>query len=109
MKRTIEEITRSFSEFAGDRVTEDAAINLMEDIADSMVTDSSDMEHRYSDLETRYNDLESRYNDLDRTWREKYTKRFYDAGEDAKPEKIEEAETGKDAEEITIKDLFKED
>lgn len=94
-KKTTEELTQALSELLGDRMTEDAAIALAEDIADSVGTTADDAE-----------DWKAKYNELDKSWRERYTKRFYSRGEDEieedKTEKVEE----KDEEDLTVDDLF---
>ena len=94
MKRTTEELTKMLADILGDRMTEDAAITLAEDIADSVTAEDSE-------------DWKSKYDELDKTWREKYTKRFYDKGDEPVEEKTETVEE-KDDDEITIDDLFEE-
>lgn len=93
-KKTTEELTQALSELLGDRMTEDAAIALAEDIADSVGT-ADDTE-----------DWKTKYDELDKSWRERYTKRFYSRGEDDdnedKTEKVEE----KEDEDLTVDDLF---
>ena len=96
MKRTTEELTRALAELLGERMTEDAAIALAEDITDSVVADERD-----------YDDLQRRYDELDKTWRERYTKRFYDKGDEKVEEKTETVEE-KDDEDLTVDDLFEE-
>lgn len=95
MKRTTEELTKMLADILGDRMTEDAAISLAEDIADSVAVEGDG------------EDWKSRYDELDKTWREKYTKRFYDKGDEQVEEKTETVEE-KDEDEISIDDLFEE-
>lgn len=96
MKRTTEELTKALAELLGERMTEDAAIALAEDITDSVSADERD-----------YDDLQRRYDELDKSWRERYTKRFYDKGDDKTEEKTETVEE-KDDEDLTVDDLFEE-
>ena len=96
MKRTTEELTKARAELLGERMTEDAAISLAEDITDSVSADERD-----------YDDLQRRYDELDKTWRERYTKRFYDKGDDKSEEKTVTVEE-KDDEDLTVDDLFEE-
>ena len=94
-KKTTEELTAALAEILGDRMTEDAAIALAEDIADSVINGDEDWK--------------TRYEENDKAWRERYTKRFYSSGEDEIEDKLEvKADDEKDADEITVDDLFEE-
>lgn len=88
MKRTPEELTRSLVELLGDRATEDVAISLLEDIADSIPSE----------------DWEARYNELNNSWRKRYTERFYLGDNEDAPDKGEED----NPENLTIEDIFTE-
>ena len=80
--------------------TSDDAIKFLEDATDT-----------YDDLVKRTGDSDEwkkKYEDNDKSWREKYTKRFFEGGPAAptpKPEQLEDCE-GDNA--IKIEDLFKD-
>lgn len=105
MKLTKEELIEKFKTFAGENVTSDAAIELLEDISDSVeVVKETD--------ETEGEDWEAKYKELDEAWRKKYAERFSEPGEkeeetEEKEEKTEETEEER-AEDVTYEDLFEE-
>lgn len=89
--RTIEEIMESIKTRIGDS-TEDADIELLEDVTDTL-----------SDLITKsegQEDWKTKYEENDKQWREKYRDRFFEKKEEQE-EKKEEPEAPK-----TFEDLF---
>ena len=82
--------------FVGDR-TDDEALNLIEDVKDSM------------EVGTDGEDWKAKYDELDKTWREKYKARFFEGTE--KPnekgtEKTDEEEHEEKVDGIELGDLF---
>ena len=92
-----EEILEAIKTRVGDN-TDDETISLLEDVSDT-----------FTDLETRANgdgeDWKTKYKENDKTWRERYTNRFFskEPEPDPKPEPEPEPEVKK-----TFSDLFKE-
>ena len=101
MIRTREELLNAVSESLED-LTTDAAIQLLEDITDTI----SDLEEKAAgDGE----DWQARYEENDRQWRERYTERFFNKEEtdplpDPEPE-VEELDEGPK----TFEELFIEE
>lgn len=89
--RTIEEIMESIKTRIGDS-TEDADIELLEDVTDTL----SDLITKSEDKE----DWKTKYEENDKQWREKYRDRFFEKKEEQE-EKKEEPEAPK-----TFEDLF---
>lgn len=92
-----EEILEAIKTRVGDN-TDDETISLLEDVSDT-----------FTDLETRANgdgeDWKTKYEENDKSWRERYTNRFFskEPEPDPKPEPEPEPEVKK-----TFSDLFKE-
>lgn len=97
MKRTKDELVNSFKEVIGDAST-DAAIAFLEDLSDSMNTDTEDWK--------------AKYEECDRSWREKYVARFTGSEDPALPDSnvatttTETAEVETEDEPLTFDALF---
>lgn len=110
MRLTKEELIEKFKNYAGEDVTSDAAIELLEDISDSVVVETEETEEGEGG-----EDWEAKYKELDESWRKKYAERFSEPGDKEKEpeeEKEEEEETEETEEEraenVTYEDLFEE-
>lgn len=110
MRLTKEELIEKFKNYAGEDVTSDAAIELLEDISDSVEVEKEETEEGEGG-----EDWEAKYKELDESWRKKYAERFSEPGEKEKEpeeEKEEEEETEETEEEraenVTYEDLFEE-
>lgn len=110
MRLTKEELIEKFKNYAGEDVTSDAAIELLEDISDSVEVETEETEEGEGG-----EDWEAKYKELDESWRKKYAERFSEPGEKEKEpeeEKEEEEETEETEEEraenVTYEDLFEE-
>lgn len=95
MKRTYDEIREAVTKIIGDR-TDDEALALLEDLADS----APDGE-----------DWELKYRENDEMWRKKYRDRFEGKLKETKTEEKtdEEVETETEGKEETLDDYFKEE
>lgn len=109
MRLTKEELIEKFKNYAGEDVTSDAAIELLEDISDSVEVEKEGEEEEGGE------DWETKYKELDESWRKKYAERFSEPGDKEKEpeeEKEEEEETEETEEEraenVTYEDLFEE-
>lgn len=107
MRLTKEELIEKFKNYAGEDVTSDAAIELLEDISDSVEVEKEETKEG--------EDWETKYKELDESWRKKYAERFSEPGDKEKEpeeEKEEEEETEETEEEraenVTYEDLFEE-
>lgn len=107
MRLTKEELIEKFKNYAGEDVTSDAAIELLEDISDSVEVEKEETEGG--------EDWEAKYKELDESWRKKYAERFSEPGgkekepEEEKEEEEETEETEEErAENVTYEDLFEE-
>ena len=110
MRLTKEELIEKFKNYAGEDVTSDAAIELLEDISDSVEFEKEETEEGEGG-----EDWEAKYKELDESWRKKYAERFSEPGDKEKEpeeEKEEEEETEETEEEraenVTYEDLFEE-
>lgn len=107
MRLTKEELIEKFKNYAGEDVTSDAAIELLEDISDSVGVEKEGEEEGEGG-----EDWEAKYKELDESWRKKYAERFSEPGDKEKEpeeEKEEEEETEEErAEDVTYEDLFEE-
>lgn len=110
MRLTKEELIEKFKNYAGEDVTSDAAIELLEDISDSVEVEKEETEEGEGG-----EDWEAKYKELDESWRKKYAERFSEPGDKEKEpeeEKEEEEETEETEEEraenVTYEDLFEE-
>lgn len=108
MRLTKEELIEKFKNYAGEDVTSDAAIELLEDISDSVEVEKEETEEGEGG-----EDWEAKYKELDESWRKKYAERFSEPGEkEPEEEKEEEEETEETEEEraenVTYEDLFEE-
>lgn len=107
MRLTKEELIEKFKNYAGEDVTSDAAIELLEDISDSVEVEKEETEEGEGG-----EDWEAKYKELDESWRKKYAERFSEPGDKEKEpeeEKEEEEETEEErAENVTYEDLFEE-
>lgn len=107
MRLTKEELIEKFKNYAGEDVTSDAAIELLEDISDSFEVEKEETEEGEGG-----EDWEAKYKELDESWRKKYAERFSEPGDKEKEpeeEKEEEEETEEErAENVTYEDLFEE-
>lgn len=110
MRLTKEELIEKFKNYAGEDVTSDAAIELLEDISDSVEVEKEETEKGEGG-----EDWETKYKELDESWRKKYAERFSEPGDKEKEpeeEKEEEEETEETEEEraenVTYEDLFEE-
>jgi hypothetical protein len=110
MRLTKEELIEKFKNYAGEDVTSDAAIELLEDISDSV-----EVEKEGGEEEEGGEDWETKYKELDESWRKKYAERFSEPGDNEKePEETEETEEETEeteeerAENVTYEDLFEE-
>lgn len=88
-----EELLEKVREYVGDR-TDDATIEIIEDISDSVATDDSD-------------EWKRKYEENDKMWRDKYISRFYDKKEE-ELETPTEHEEG-DNEYTSYEDLFEKE
>ena len=90
-----EEILEAIKTRIGDN-TDDETISFLEDVSDTL-----------TDLETKANgageDWKTKYEENDKSWRERYTNRFFSKEPDPEPEPEPEPEVKK-----TFSDLFKE-
>jgi len=110
MRLTKEELIEKFKNYAGEDVTSDAAIELLEDISDSVEVEKEETEEGEGG-----EDWEAKYKELDESWRKKYAERFSEPGEKEKEpeEEKEDAEETEETEEeraenVTYEDLFEE-
>ncbi|MBQ1998416.1 MAG: hypothetical protein II220_02895 [Spirochaetales bacterium] len=110
MRLTKEELIEKFKNYAGEDVTSDAAIEILEDISDSVGVEKEETEEGEGG-----EDWEAKYKELDESWRKKYAERFSEPGDKEKEpeeEKEEEEETEETEEEraenVTYEDLFEE-
>lgn len=95
MKRTKDELLRSFGEIVGER-NDESVIGFMEDISDSYNTETPTDEYR-----VKYEDLLKRYRDRF------YSKEEYDTETVEKPDEMKDTVT--EYEQTTYDDIFKED
>ena len=98
MKRNANEMLEIVKAFVGDR-TDDDALNLIEDVKDSMT----------SDTDTEQEDWKTKYEELDKSWREKYKARFFSGEESPVKNEVVPNDTKDEPEDIdnvTLKDLF---
>ena len=111
MRLTKEELIEKFKNYAGEDVTSDAAIELLEDISDSVEVEKEEEEKGEGG-----EDWEAKYKELDESWRKKYAERFSEPGDrekepeeegEEKEEETEETEEER-AENVTYEDLFEE-
>ena len=94
--KTSEEIVEKVKDIVGDR-TDDAVIELLEDITDSISSDKGFTQE----------DIDNAVSDTEKKWREKYFARF--SGK-VKGEEEEDEEEEEEEEDIpTLDDLLKED
>lgn len=94
--KTSEEIVEKVKDIVGDR-TDDAVIELLEDITDSISSDKGFTQE----------DIDNAVSDTEKKWREKYIARF--SGK-VKEEEEEDEEEEEEEEDIpTLDDLLKED
>lgn len=109
MRLTKEELIEKFKNYAGEDVTSDAAIELLEDISDSVEVETEETEEGEGG-----EDWEAKYKELDESWRKKYAERFSEPGEKEPEEETEEPEEETEeteeerAENVTYEDLFEE-
>lgn len=108
MRLTKEELIEKFKNYAGEDVTSDAAIELLEDISDSVEVET-EVEKEGEGGE----DWETKYKELDESWRKKYAERFSEPGDKEKEPEEEGEETEEETEEeraenVTYEDLFEE-
>ena len=110
MRLTKEELIEKFKNYAGEDVTSDAAIELLEDISDSVEVEKEETEEGEGG-----EDWKTKYKELDESWRKKYAERFSEPGDrekepeegEEKEEETEETEEER-AENVTYEDLFEE-
>jgi hypothetical protein len=111
MRLTKEELIEKFKNYAGEDVTSDAAIELLEDISDSVEVEKEETEEGEGE---GGEDWETKYKELDESWRKKYAERFSEpGGKEKEPEEEGEEETEEETEEeraenVTYEDLFEE-
>ena len=109
-KLTADEFMKSIKELLGDR-DDDVALKLLEDAKDTITEDKND-------YKAKYEAVVKEKEDLDKEWRKKYKERFYssDTNNPKDNDKDENehnnpldtrSDAEKQAESITIKDLFK--
>lgn len=111
MRLTKEELIEKFKNYAGEDVTSDAAIELLEDISDSVEIEKEETEEGEGG-----EDWEAKYKELDESWRKKYAERFSEPGDREKEPEEETEETEEETEEteeeraenVTYEDLFEE-
>lgn len=108
MRLTKEELIEKFKNYAGEDVTSDAAIELLEDISDSFEVEKEETEEGEGG-----EDWEAKYKELDESWRKKYAERFSEPGDkeeetEEKEEETEEETEEERAENVTYEDLFEE-
>ena len=99
MKRNANEMLEIVKAFVGDR-TDDDALNLIEDVKDSM-TSSPDQE-----------DWKAKYDELDKSWREKYKARFFEgnkAEEQSTAGTVNTEESNEPQLKTRYEELFKEE
>lgn len=93
--RNKEEILEAIKTRVGE-LTDDETISFLEDVSDT-----------FTDLETRANgdgeDWKKKYEENDKSWRERYTNRFFSKEPEPEPKPEPEPEVKK-----TFSDLFKE-
>ena len=93
--RNKEEILEAIKTRVGEQ-TDDETISFLEDVSDT-----------FTDLETRANcdgeDWKTKYEENDKSWRERYTNRFFSKEPEPEPKPEPEPEVKK-----TFSDLFKE-
>lgn len=93
--RNKEEILEAIKTRVGEQ-TDDETISFLEDVSDT-----------FTDLETRANgdgeDWKAKYEENDKSWRERYTNRFFSKEPEPEPKPEPEPEVKK-----TFSDLFKE-
>lgn len=94
--KSAEEIIEKVKEVAGDR-TDDAVIELLEDITDSIKADKGFTQ----------NDIDNAVSKTEQKWREKYIARFSGKVKDKEYEEEEEEEEEEDI--PSLDDLLKED
>ena len=94
--KTSEEIVEKVKEVVGDR-TDDAVIELLEDITDSVENNKGFTQE----------DIDNAVSDTEKKWREKYIARF--SGKVKEEEEEEEKEEEEEEDIPTLDDLLKED
>ena len=92
--RNKEEILEAIKTRVGEQ-TDDETISFLEDVSDTF----TDLETRASDGE----DWKTKYEENDKSWRERYTNRFFSKEPEPEPKPEPEPEVKK-----TFSDLFKE-
>lgn len=94
MVKSKEELLAAIKELAGENVTSDAAIALIEDVSDTF------------DEKSDGTDWKAEAERIDAEWRQKYTERFFTGKDPEDPEDPEEPEEEKS---YTYEALFKEE
>ena len=98
-------MTRIKSRF-GESLTDDD-VSFLEDMSDTY----DDLAKRSNeDYEKKYNDMITKYDELDKSWRDKYTARFF-GNDETSPDEVKEEQTQdvqSDGEETDFEDLFTE-
>lgn len=82
-----------------------------EDTSDDAIKFLEDMSDTYDDLVNRTGDSDEwkkKYEENDKSWRDKYTKRFFEKTDPASTPKPEQLEDGEGDNAIKIEDLFKD-
>lgn len=87
-KKTLEELIADFRAVTADSA-DDAVINFMEDLTDSMASDGEDWQ--------------ARYEENDAAWRQRYKDRF------SEPAKVTDDDVSDETEIVNYEDLFEEE
>ena len=91
-----DELIKKFNESIGDDITDDQ-LAMLEDLSDTL-----------DDLKDKAEETDRRVAEVEAAWRKRYRDRFVEGREEYEEEKTEEVIESKDAEDITIEDVFKE-
>ena len=100
MKRTLDELLNAINAIVGEENTDDAVINLIEDLTDTLTEEApaEPGEDLNAEIERLKGELEAQ--------KKRYKDRFFGVSEDLEEEE-EKTEEKPDGENITIKDIFK--
>lgn len=90
-----DELIKKFNESIGDEITDDQ-LAVLEDLSDTL-----------DDLKIKAEETDRRVAEVEASWRKRYRDRFVEGREEIE-EKVEEVTEDKDAEELTVDDIFEE-
>lgn len=101
MKRTLDELLAAINSIVGEENTDDAVLNLIEDLTDTLTEEAP--EEDGPDLTAEVDRLTAELAEM----KKRYKDRFFGRDESEEDVEEEESETEPNGENITIKDIFK--